>query len=134
MSEWEDLNILNKVEAILEQASRDSQVHHFGGPFLTAYQIAISYAELYPEDLERMEYDIGGKDTGVHYSLAQYLAQQLSTKIKSDEIKTVEGRFISNRYVSNFIFDHGDIHVESSVTGKHASISMFRLKPTTNEQ
>ena len=127
MSEWEDLNILNKVEAILEQASRESQVHHFGGPFLTAYQIAISYAELYPEDLERMEYDIGGKDTGVHYSLTQYLANQLSNRIDSREITNIEGRFISNRYVSNLIFDSGDIHVESSAMSNRATISMFRL-------
>ena len=127
MSEWEELDILSKVEAILEQASRENPEHHFGGPFFTAYQIAIDYAERYPEDLERMEYEVGGKDTGVHFSLAQYLAQQLSTKIKGGEITTIEGRFISNRYVSNFIFDSNDIHVESSVTGKHASISMFRL-------
>ena len=127
MSEWEDLNIQSKVEGILERATRESQEHHFGVPFFTAYQIAIDYAQQYPGDLERMEYEIGGKDTGVHFSLAQYLAQQLSTKIKSGEISTIEGRFISNRYVSNFIFDSKDIHVESSITGKHASISMFRL-------
>jgi len=127
MSEWEDFNIQSKVEGILERATRGSQEHHFGVPFFTAYQIAIDYAQQYPGDLERMEYEIGGKDTGVHFSLAQYLAQQLSTKIKSGEISTIEGRFISNRYVSNFIFDSKDIHVESSITGKHASISMFRL-------
>jgi len=127
MSEWEELVILSKVETILERSSRESQEHHFGGPFFTAYQIAIDYAEQYPEDLERMEYEVGGKDTGVHFSLAQYLAQQLSTRTKSGEISTIEGRFISNRYVSNFIFDSKSIHVESSVTGKHASISMFRL-------
>ena len=127
MSEWEELGIRSKVEGILELASRESQEHHFGSPFFTAYQIAIDYVEQYPEDLERMEYEVGGKDTGVHYSLSQYLAQQLSTKIKSGEISTIEGRFISNRYVSNFIFDNKAVHVESSVTGRHASISMFRL-------
>ncbi len=127
MSEWEELGIQSKVEGILESASRESQEHHFGSPYLTAYQIAIDYAEQYPEDMKRMEYEVGGKDTGVHYSLSQYLAQQLSTKIKSGEITTIVGRFISNRYVSNFIFDSKDVHVESSVTGKHASISMFRL-------
>ncbi len=127
MSEWEELGIQSKIERILESASRESHEHHFGSPFFTTYQIAIDYAEQYPEDLERMEYEVGGKDTGVHYSLSQYLAQQLSTKIKSGEITTIEGRFISNRYVSNFIFDNKDVHVESSVTGKNASISMFRL-------
>ena len=127
MSEWEELGIQSKVEGILESASRESQEHHFGSPYFTAYQIAIDYANQYPGDLERMEYEVGGKDTGAHYSLAQYLALQLSTKIKSGEIKNIEGRFISNRYVSNLIFDSKDAHVESSVTGKHASISMFRL-------
>jgi len=127
MSEWEELSILSKVEGILEQASRESQEHHFGSPFITTYQIAIDYAQQFPDDLERMEYEVGGKDTGVHYSLAQYLARQLSGKIKSEEITSIEGCFISNRYVSKFAFDSGDIHIESSITGKHASISMFRL-------
>ena len=127
MSEWEELGILAKIERILGPISRESQEHHFGSPFMTTYQIAIDYTQQFPEDLQRMEYEIGGKDTGVHFSLAQYLAQQLSTKIKSGEISTIEGRFISNRYVSNFIFDSNEIHVESSITGKHASLSMFRL-------
>ncbi len=127
MSEWEELRILSKVEEILESVSRESEGHHFGGPFVTIYQIAIEYAQQYPADLERMEYEVGGKDTGVHYSLAQYLAQQLSMRIESGEIETIEGRFISNRYVSNFIFDSGDIHVESSAIGNRAKMSMFRL-------
>ena len=127
MSEWEELRILSKVEEMLESVSRESEEHHFGSPFVTTYQIAIAYAQQYPEDLERMEYEVGGKDTGVHYSLAQYLAQQLSMRIDNGEIETIEGRFISNLYVSNFIFDSGDIHVESSAVGRRAKISMFRL-------
>jgi len=127
MSEWEDLGIQSKVEEILRSVSGENPEHHFGSPFLTTYQIAIDYALQFPEDLERMEYEVGGKDTGVHYSLAQYLALQLSTKIKSGEIKNIEGRFISSRYVSSFVFDSGDIHCESAISGRHGSLSMFRL-------
>lgn len=127
MSEWEELRIRFKVQGILESVSRESHEHHYGIPFVTVYQIAIDYAQQYPEDLERMEYEVGGKDTGVHYSLTQYLARQLSMRIDSGEIDNIEGCFISNRYVSNFIFDSDDIHVESSAIGDHATISMFRL-------
>jgi len=127
MSEWEDLRIQSKVEGILGPVSRENQEHHFGVPFMTTYQIAIDYAQQFPEDLQRMEYEVGGSGTGVHYSLAQYLAQQLSARIKSGEITNIEGCFISNRHVTKFIFDSMNIHVESSITGKHASISMFRL-------
>jgi hypothetical protein len=74
-----------------------------------------------------MGYDIGGKNTGVHFSFAQYLAQQLSTRIKNKEINTIEGCFISNRYITNFIFDIDDIHVESSAIGDNDTISMFRI-------
>ena len=77
MSGWKELRIQSKVEGILESVSRESQEHHFGSPFVTTYQIAIDYAQQFPEDLERMEYEVGGKDTGVHYSLAQYLARGL---------------------------------------------------------
>ena len=128
MSEWEDLQIELKIKTILEDIEDDSENHHFGTPYLTVYQIAMEYAEQYPEDLERMEYDVGGKDIGVHYSFSQYIAKELSTRIKNKKIRDIEGRFISNKFVSNLVFDSDNYHLESSVIGDNYTISMFRLK------
>ena len=128
MSEWEELQIETKIKDILETIEGESEEHHLGTPYLTAYQIAMEYAEQYPEDLERMEYEVGGKDTGVHYSFSQYIANQLSTRIKKEDITYIEGSFISNKFVSNFIFDSEKFHLESSAIGDRAKISMFRLK------
>ena len=127
MSKWKDLSIHSKVEDILEPISGENPNHHLGGPFLTAYQLAIEYAQRFPEDLRRLDLPVGGKDSGVHYSLAQYLARQLSGKIKSREITSIEGCLMSNRHVIDLVFNDNGTHVHSSLSGKHASLSMFRL-------
>ena len=49
MSKWEELDIENKVIAILRQAEGHPEEHHFGSPFLTAYQLAIAYARHVPK-------------------------------------------------------------------------------------
>ena len=126
MSEWENLRIQSKIEEILEPISTEHPEHHLGTPFLSAYQLAIEYAQQFPDDLHRLDLPVGGRDTELHYSLAQYLARQLSGRISSEELTTIEGCLMSNRHVKDLIFDNFGDDVHSSITGKHASISMFR--------
>ena len=74
MSMWEALNIENKVEGILLHAEGHPDEHHFGSPFMTAYQLAIAYAHLYPDDVQNLGLPLGGEGTGVSNSFSQYLA------------------------------------------------------------
>src|SRR4030042_491919 len=123
MSQWDDLNIQASVEEILSTLPTFEPDHHFGLPFITAYQLAIEFAQRYPREFGQLDLPIGGKDTGQYYSLAQYLARELSGKIKSGQISNIEGRFISNLHITRMIFSDG---VESSKTGNLAALSMFR--------
>lgn len=124
MSQWEDLNIQASIEEILSTLPTFEPDHHFGLPFITAYQLAIEFARRYPRELEQLHLPIGGKDTGQYYSLAQYLARELSGRIKNGQVRNIEGRFISNLHVINMTFSDG---VESSKEGNLATLSMFRL-------
>ena len=124
MSQWEDLNIQASIEEILSTLPTFEPDHHFGLPFITAYQLAIEFAHRYPLELKRLHLPIGGKDTGQYYSLAQYLARELSGRIKNGQIRNIEGRFISNLHVINMTFSDG---VMSSKEGNLAALSMFRL-------
>ena len=127
MSKWVCYNIEAKVRTILSKVEYYKPEHHFGRPFLTAYQLAIKFAIRYPEEFATLRYQVGGIGIGEHYSLAQYLAHELSTRIKSDEITDIEGGFLSNLHLDNIIFDNIGQKIESSLTKTKVDLSMFRL-------
>ena len=124
MTIWEDYLLEDRIRGILEAASYD-QDHHFGHPFLTSYQIAISFAELYPDDTESIGKEVGGKGTGLHHSLAQYFARELSQRIKNGRLTGIKGRFLHGGYLKTLEYDSGEGTVESS--SGHSGLSMFRL-------
>lgn len=71
--------------------------HHLGRPFATGYQLAILFKETFREDFDRLGYPVGGKGVGQEFTLASYLARELSQRIKRREITNVEGGFLSNQ-------------------------------------
>jgi len=126
-SKWEELQLEDKLIDILRHSQGHPQKHHFELPFLTAYQLAISFAQQYPNDALSLGYEhIGGKGIGTQTSLAQYLAGQLSVRIKEGSIKNVEGRFLSNQHLKEISFNNGGEPIVSSLTDSQFPLSMFR--------
>ena len=125
MSIWDEFSIESRIRQILDVTSRDKG-HHFGRPFLTAYQIAIAFREAHPKDAERIGKPVGGKGTGRKDSLAQYLAWQVSRRIKSGKLSGNEGRFLHRQHLRSPEYNSGDEIVESSL-GQASDLSMFRL-------
>ena len=126
MSIWEEFAMESRVREILKAARFDKR-HHFGRPFLTAYQIAIAFDKAHSEDRKRIGKPVGGKGTGQQDSLAQYLALQLSRRIKSGELVGIEGRFLHGQHVRSLEYDLDGKVVKSS-SGKADALSMFRLE------
>ncbi len=125
MSNWRNFDFRNRLCAILASVAPSNPNHHLGAPFLTAYQIAIEFNERHPADVEKLGLHVGGKGTGVHASLAQYIARELSQSILRGELPDIEGAFLSSHRVVSLAFTND---VESSAEGG-AVLSMFRLKP-----
>ena len=125
MSIWEEFSLESRIRSILDVISHD-QTHHFGRPFLTAYQIAISFAERWPADTQRIGKPVGGKGTGQHDSLAQYIALELSRRIKNCQLTDIEGRFLHRSHLRALEYeaDHGTVEASS---GQAYDLSMFRL-------
>ncbi len=76
MDWWND-EIKNNLITIL-QSIRDDRyegVRHY--KFITAYQLAIAFAQNYPEEFQNIPVEVGGKNTGVHRSLAKRITQSL---------------------------------------------------------
>ena len=72
MSIWQDHLIETRIREILASVPDDG--HHFGRPFLSAYQIAIAFDQRFRHEADLIAKPVGGKDTGRHDSLAEYFA------------------------------------------------------------
>ena len=123
MSIWQHHAIERRIREIL--ASVDNKDHHFGRPFVTAYQIAIAFDQNYPHEARLIGKPVGGKDTGTHDSLAKYFANQLSRLISEDKLPGIEGRYLSGRFLNSLQYDNCGEAVTSSLG--HANMSIFRL-------
>ncbi len=128
MSKWEDLSIEAHIREILGEVEYYRQ-HHFGRPFLTAYQIAIKFNQRFPNEAQELGFQVGGEGIGERNSLAQYLAGQLSQRIMSGKLQDIEGAFISNDDLLEISFNNGGETIVSSLTSTDFDLSMFRLNP-----
>ena len=126
-SKWSKLEIEDKVTSILRTVQPYITDHHFGRPFLTAYQLAIAFAEEYTETTSQIGFQVGGEGTGERNSLAQYLAGQLSRLINAGEINHIEGAFLSHKDLNDISFNFRDETIRSSLTSASFDLSMFRL-------
>ncbi|SHG74224.1 hypothetical protein [Geodermatophilus nigrescens] len=104
--------------------------HHFGRPYVTAYQLAIAVDSAHPEIAQALGVSVGGRGAGAQNSLAQYLARELSARIKRDgEGYPVEGAFVSNEHLTSLIYRNADGQpITSSLTGTGFDLSLFRRR------
>jgi len=124
LSLWDELQLKDKILQILSVESHVPD-HHFGRPFLTPYQIAISFKSLFPNDYDRIGKPVGGKGTGQQDSIAQYFALELSRRIKNGSIQNVEGRFLHRKHLVTLQYDDDGKTIESSAMQSY-DLSMFR--------
>ena len=128
MSIWSDYDVEAKVIDVLGHVHLVNDYHHFGRPYISAYQVAIALDARYPEVAQALGVRIGGVGTGERDSLSQYLARELSRRIKGDPGYPVQGAFMSNEAVHELSYDtpRGE-RVTSSLTGTGFDLSLFRL-------
>jgi hypothetical protein len=128
MNHWQEQNLEQRIVEILTDVRYVKPEHHFGRPFITAYQLAIEYARRFPDDVVRLGYQIGGEGIGERSSLAQYLARELSRRTSNGQITRIEGAFLSNRHLGEIVFDNNGKPLTSSLTKTQFDLSMFRLR------
>jgi hypothetical protein len=127
MSHWNEHQIEDRVTQILSEVPDAYGSHHFGRAYLTAYQLAIEFFRRFPEAAAAIGLPLGGRGTGQHSSLAQYLARELSGRIKTGEITCIEGGFLSDQHLRDINFLNGQEVIYSSLTGTGYTLSMYRL-------
>lgn len=123
MSDWEKFSVETLIRQILDTNSKRSA--HFGRPYLTAYQIAITIAKQHHNIHVAIDKSIGGKGEGPEQSLAHYIAKQLSDRIKDGRISDIEGGFLLGDHLKTLVYQCSYREVEPSTK---SLLSMFRLR------
>ena len=119
------MNDEQRFEAVLEILRNTPEYetnHHLGRPFLSAYQIAIRFAEAHAEDEDVQNLEIGGAGIGENNSLAKSLARFLSMQIRNGE-RRIEGGFISHDNLNEMTFSGG---IAVSTLNSKPAHSIFR--------
>jgi len=131
MSVWSDYEVEGKITDILRQTPYQ-EAHHFGRPYLSAYQLAIAVDRRWPSVRAALgNLPLGGLGIGTRNSLAQYLAGELSRRIKSGDLTTIEGAFLTDQDLAELVYVESDgRRVTSSLTGSGYDLSLFRLRST----
>ena len=132
MSVWGDFEVEDKITDILRQTPFQEE-HHFGRPYLSAYQLAIAVDRRWPRVRAALgNLPVGGLGIGTRNSLAQYLAGELSRRIKSGDLTTIEGAFLTDEDLVELVYVESDgRRVTSSLTGSGYDLSLFRLRSTS---
>jgi len=131
MSVWSEREVENKITDILRETPYQ-EAHHFGRPYLSAYQLAIAVDRRWPEVRTALgNPPVGGLGIGRRNSLAQYLARELSRRIKSGDLTTVEGAFLADEDLVELVYESDGQRITSSLTGTGYDLSLFRLRSTS---
>lgn len=131
MSVWESESVQDAVVEVLGAVHLNNpQGHHFGRPYLTAYQLAIEVDASHPNVRAALGVEVGGTGAGERSSLAQYLARELSRRInRANQAFPVEGAFVSNEHLTALSYRKSDgREMTSTLTGTGFDLSLFRLR------
>jgi len=131
MSSWERYGMSGRVRRVLEAVPLNNpQGHHFGRPYLSSYQIAIALDAEDPRLREDLGKAVGGRGTGSHTSLAQYIGNELSKQIRAQgDQHFVEGAFMSNQRVRSVVYQGvGGNDVVSSLAGTQFDMALSRIR------
>jgi hypothetical protein len=129
MSIWEDNHVEATVLDVLSAVPTRNESHHFGRPYITAYQLAIGVHGRDPQLAATLNVPLGGAGAGQQSSLTQYLARELSQRAKIDPAYPVEGAFVSNENVLDMVFQAPDGNAfHSSAQEGGWDLSLFRLR------
>lgn len=125
-SKWEHNDMLMKITEVLSDPKYDSN-HHFERPFLTPYQIGIELVSRHPMICKDLGKSFGGQGTGEYISLVQYIARDLSSRIKSKAITHIQGIHLCNEHLKEYTFWGPDGSEVSVPNRGQEHLSLYRL-------
>jgi len=89
---------------------------------MSAYQIAIRFADRFPSHHLVQTLPVGGEGTGQNHSLAQSIARFLSQAIQERRALDIEGGFLSHDQI-------GQLNFTTISDGEEVRVSTLHTKP-----
>lgn len=135
MSAWEENQLEARIVEVLEAVPAWSPGgHHFGSAYITAYQLAVELEVRNKGLCKELGYELGGRGAGDR-SFSQYIARELSRRIKADDAFPVEGAFLANQHLDQLVVTAPDgTPITASFIGANQDLSLFRLKKAASGQ
>lgn len=131
MSRWQQHDMQERITQVLNAVHLNNpEGHQLGRPYLSSYQIAIALDAADQGLKLALDKEIGGVGTGAHHSLAQYVAQRLSSEIgRLGDDCFAEGAFMSNEHVGSitYVTANGN-EVLSSLSATPFDLALFRTR------
>lgn len=129
MSYWQDYSFEEKIKNILKEAAHVGKASDISGkPFMSVYQIALEFNRLFAEDVKNMGYEVSSAVVPGNKSLPQYIAMQLSRRIKKGEIKGIEEVMLSHLYGDKLLLKQGEESYEVQLTEAKTNRLLYRYK------
>jgi len=122
---WNDEEMLPIALRILDIELKDDSAD-FGYPYLTPYQIALKFKELYPVGYDELGMKIGGKETNEYNSLSQGFSRMLTKNSRNFPNNNVEKAYFYRQYNKNLVFSTEEYDCIPS-ENQFPYLSMFRL-------
>ena len=102
--------------------------HHFGRPFVSAYQLAVAFERDNRALCQRLNKVIGEIGEG-RDNLERYLAQQLSSHFKDDPVSyPVEAVWLSGTELPGLLYRYNGEDTLAAPNGEYGAYSLFRLR------
>lgn len=120
MKQTHEQKFVEKCIRILSEVPMYSGARHFGRPFMTSYQLAITFKHLYPDEFAQLGLPIGSESAN-ETSLARYVAQNLSEAVKQGHAH-IEIGLLSYEHLEDITLDNdGEI-----IRPTRFPVTMFR--------
>ena len=121
MSRWRELDMEQRIEAILHDVPCHDPCRDFVKPFISAYQLACLFRRRHRGAFNSLNMPLGGEGSGGR-TFSGYLAQELARVIRNSETTPIEGGWYYSNRILTFDCDGEEVRATATL------LSVFRLR------
>jgi hypothetical protein len=123
--QWDQHNVTDLIRDILRSVPPDPK-YGTGRPFMTTHQLAIEFANRYPQVASALGHPTGGQGQGP-FALTTYIARWLPQRIGTPGAGDIELAFLAPLHLTTLKFDSNGTPLTATTNQAGYNSTMFRL-------